>query len=142
MKRAEAVEIATGVAWNYLGHWYTWGGDDPAGFDCSGLVIEVLKSVGLLPRGGDWTAHSLWQIFRPERVDQPSEGCLVFYRNADRSRVVHVEYCLNGGVSIGASGGGSTTRTIDDAIRQNAFIKIRPVRAGASFANPFLRTGE
>jgi len=28
---------------------YLWGGDDPlAGFDCSGFVIEILKSVGIL----------------------------------------------------------------------------------------------
>ena len=32
----------------YLGTPYVWGGDDPSGFDCSGFVIECLKSAGLL----------------------------------------------------------------------------------------------
>ena len=37
------------LAWKYIGKFYKWGGDDPSGFDCSGFVIEILKSVGILP---------------------------------------------------------------------------------------------
>ena len=48
-------ELFVDVLWNYLGTWYSWGGDDPEGFDCSGLVVEGLKSVGMIPRGGDAT---------------------------------------------------------------------------------------
>ena len=52
-------------AWRYLGKPYIWGGDDPVGgFDCSGLVVELFKSVGKLPRQGDWTAHDLWLKFK------------------------------------------------------------------------------
>ena len=51
--------VATKVAWHYLGTPYIWGGDDFSGFDCSGFVIEILKSVGILPRDGDWTAAML-----------------------------------------------------------------------------------
>jgi len=33
------------------------------GFDCSGLVIEGLRSAGLLPRTGDWTArHAVAEV--------------------------------------------------------------------------------
>jgi|GEM_PF-765748 len=130
--------IATRVAWSYLGHWYKWGGDDPAGFDCSGFVIEILKSAGALPRAGDWTAQALWNRFKDRTVKTPGEGCLVFWQSS--SRIIHVEYCLTRDLAIGASGGGAGTRTVADAADQNAFIKIRPIlsRSGiAGFVDPF-----
>jgi cell wall-associated NlpC family hydrolase len=65
------------IAMSYLGTFYIWGGDDPSGFDCSGLAIECLKSVGVLPREGDWTAQDLSAMF--PRVDPPQGGDLVFW---------------------------------------------------------------
>ncbi|GAG51579.1 unnamed protein product, partial [marine sediment metagenome] len=43
--------------------------------------------------------------------------------NSDR--IIHVEIMLNQWQCIGASGGGSKTLTEQDAIRDNAFIKVR-----------------
>lgn len=133
-------DFATHIALSYLGTFYSWGGDDPSGFDCSGLVIEILKSVGCLPREGDWTAHQLAVVFSDVAVDAPDEGCLVFWWDAAGKKIVHVEYCLNAYLAIGASGGGSKTRTMADAIKHNAFVKIRPIasRAGKrTYCNPF-----
>lgn len=99
------------------------------GFDCSGLVIEILKSVGLLPRDGDWTADQLYQRFKKQQVSmdtQVCEGCLVFW--GDEERMTHVEYALDADLTIGASGGGSATSTLAVAMRQNAYIKVRPWR--------------
>lgn len=119
-------DIADLIALKFLGRPYIWGGDDPMqGFDCSGFVIEILKSVGLLPRQGDWTAHNLWERFKLSRVNDPHRGCLVFYGTPEK--VTHVEYCLDSIHSIGASGGGSKTTSEAAAIQQNAYIKIRPV---------------
>jgi len=134
-KKAYMIDIAM----RFLGKFYIWGGDDPSGFDCSGFVIECLKSVGLLPRSGDWTAQSLWNLFQDKKTDFPRGGCLVFWKN-NHEKVIHVEICLNDELSIGASGGGSTTITIEDAIKQNAFIKVRPFRSRdniAGFVNLF-----
>ena len=131
---------ATLVAWSFIGKPYLWGGDDPvAGFDCSGFCIEILKSVGLLPRGGDWTAQNLADKFKEHKTDSPSEGCLVFWQNRS-GRIIHVEYCLDGELAIGASGGGSKTTDEADAIAQNAYIKVRPFRSRAAlwgFVYPF-----
>lgn len=125
-RRGYLVGIAKKVAWQFLGLPYRWGGDDPMqGFDCSGFVIEVLKSVGILPRIGDWTAHGLWEMFGGKQVREPYEGCLVFWVRRN-GRVIHVEFCINHEFSIGASGGGGATITIEDAIQRNAYIKIRP----------------
>ena len=130
-------ETALKIAWSFLGRPYIWGGDDPMrGFDCSGFVIECLKSVGKLPQKGDWTANTLFGLFR--KVQDPDLGCLVFWGSP---RIIHVEFCIDDKLSIGASGGGSRTKTEADAISQNAYIKIRPFRSRngiAGFCDPFL----
>lgn len=134
--------IAIQVAWANYGKPYLWGGDDAvAGFDCSGFAIEILQSVGHLP-AGDWTAAGLWDHLRGLRVDYATPGCLVFWETPS-GRIRHVEFCIGDGLSIGASGGGSRTRTEADAIRHNAFIKVRPIEgrgAIAGFADPFYST--
>lgn len=130
MKRKQALITASRVAHSLLNKPYLWGGDDPmSGFDCSGLCIEILKSVGLLPRQGDWTADGLYKRFARYRVSldtQVCEGCLIFW--GTDVRMTHIEYALGPELTIGASGGGSTTSTLAVAIRKNAYIKIRPWR--------------
>lgn len=137
-------EIAEHVALSFLGKPYYWGGDDPVrGFDCSGFVIEILKSVGILPRRGDWTAAGLYHTFRDHAVVDPDSGCLVFWENSD-GRVIHVEYCLGDDLAIGASGGGSRTDTEQEAIDSNAYIKIRPIYSRsrvAGFVDPWTEPG-
>ena len=137
MKALRDWELA--VAMSYHGLWYSWGGDDPSGFDCSGLVIECLKSVGCLPRHGDWTAAGLSKTF--QQVNGPLPGDLVFWQNGN-GKIIHVEIVVDSEhkLSIGASGGGSRTKTRQDAIRHNAFIKIRPYKSRArlwGFVNPY-----
>lgn len=116
--------IAVKRAWTLLDKPYTWGGDDPLrGFDCSGKDIEILKSVGRLPRKFDCMAKDLFNMF--PKVNKPRAGCLVFYGTEE---VEHVEFCINRWLAIGASGGGSKVRTREDAIKYNAFIKLRPIK--------------
>lgn len=131
-------ELALKVAFTRLGTIYTWGGDDPAGFDCSGLQDDILKTVGILPRGARPTAQQLYDRWPERRVIPPAPlapGMLVFFRRtrADGSPYIgHVEMVydiLTTGVTltIAASGGGSKTLTVADAIRDNAFVQIRPL---------------
>jgi len=131
-------KIASFLALHFVGLPYRWGGDDAiAGFDCSGLIIEILKSVGKLPREGDWTAETLFLRFKDKKVSVAKEGCLVFWANT-KGKVNHVEYVWKRGLTIGASGGGSKTKTKQDAIKHNAYVKIRPLRKGYyAIVNPF-----
>jgi len=140
-------ELMVKIAMGYLGTPYVWGGDDPvAGFDCSGLVIECLKSVGILPHKGDWTADGLYHMFKSAGcgVGSPYGGCLVFWKSSRTGKMRHVEVCINEHLSIGASGGGSAVHSRADAIRQNAYIKVRPFfgrsRDKLFFVDPFLKT--
>lgn len=113
-------------ALSFLGQPYAWGGDDPVdGYDCSGLVQEILASVGADP-AGDQTAQTLYEHFRRQgRITTPQLGALVFY-GENRNAITHVAFCLDRHRVIEAGGGGSKTKTRADAARQNAFVRIRP----------------
>ena len=119
---------------------YRFGGDDPLeGYDCSGLIIEILQSVGKLPLKGDWTAAGLYHQLADLEVPAPKEGCLVFVCGLN-TEPYHVEFCLDEEHSIGASGGDSTTVDFQAAVKQNAYVKIRPIRrfnAPLRFVDPF-----
>jgi len=128
LKAAALRERAAWYATQFIGTPYVWGGDDPmAGFDCSGLAVEVLQAVGRLAHGRDYTANDLFSIFKLFEVSQGYSGCLVFWFN-DQGKAIHVEIMIDNDHVVGASGGGSSTQTLADAIRQNAFVKMRPIR--------------
>jgi len=137
--------LRTQAVW-YLKKWllvpYSWGGSDFSGMDCSGLIIEVLKSVGILPHEFDDTAQGLYLRFK-ENIRKPPQmpimGCLVFWFN--NGKAVHVEMTYDDNHVIGASGGGSRVKSISDAIRDDAYVKLRPInyRGNAyKICDPFL----
>ena len=126
IKAAYLRELAVRYAWTWIGTPYKWGGDDFSSFDCSGFIVEVLQMVGRLAHGLDYSANDLLSIFRPGEVARGYAGCLAFYLDPG-GRAVHVVLMIDNTLAIGADGGGSGTITTEDAIAQNAFIKIRPL---------------
>ena len=109
----------------FVGRFYIWGGDDPSGWDCSGLVVEALKAVGLMREREDLTAEGLRRKFHDKVVPRPYTGCIVFYVN-DEGRAFHTGIMLDSEHAVEAAGGSRSTVTLDAAIRDNAFVKIRP----------------
>lgn len=138
---------------SFLNAPYLWGGDGLEGVDCSGLVLEGLKAVGLAPRERDFTAEG---ILRRLFADLPQahieselrRGMLVFWAKPDGG-IRHVEivwatWALNGGrllvLTLGASGGGSRTVDRAEAKRTDARVKIRRITPGWLAAiDPFAR---
>ena len=120
-------ELALKYLWHWLGTPYSYGGDDFSAQDCSGVDIEILQSVGILPHKYDNTAHGLYLKYKDNLVegDKIRPGCLVFWFESGRAR--HVMMIYKHGYVIGACGGGSDTKTTKDAIRDNAFVKLRPI---------------
>jgi cell wall-associated NlpC family hydrolase len=65
-----------GIAMQYLGTPYVWGGASPGGFDCSGLVVYVFSQVGVsLPH----STYALWNVGVPVSYGELQAGDLVFF---------------------------------------------------------------
>jgi len=115
-------------AMKFVGIPYKWGGDNPIdGFDCSGFMQELLQSVGIDPPG-DQTANVLHRYFSAQGtvVQNPQAGALVFYGTL--TKMTHIAMCIDSFRIIEAGGGGSNTLTWEDAAKQAAYIRIRPIR--------------
>jgi cell wall-associated NlpC family hydrolase len=83
-----------GIAMQYLGTPYVWGGASPGGFDCSGLVSYVYAQVGVsLPHH----AASIYGYGTPVAYSDLQAGDLVFF-----SGLGHMGIYIGGGQYIHA----------------------------------------
>jgi cell wall-associated NlpC family hydrolase len=93
---------AVAIAERYLGVPYRWGGADPSGFDCSGLVMYVYGRLGVrLPH----FAAAQYRDGRHVRLDDLRRGDLVFFDGLD-----HVGIYVGGGRFIHAPHTGDHVR--------------------------------
>jgi len=140
MRNDGQIDIAIDYIKRFIGLPYKWAGDDSMeGFDCSGLAVEFLQCVGLIAEKSDYTANALYQMFSDLKIGDPRKGALVFYgvRTA-----YHVGICIDRSFMIEAGGGDSKTKTREDAIKQNAFVRIRLIHSRPNilgFLDPFLQ---
>jgi cell wall-associated NlpC family hydrolase len=93
-----------GIAEQYLGVPYVWGGESPHGFDCSGLVAYVYAQVGV-----SLAHYTVAQWSYPDSVSVPRNqlepGDLVFFAGLG-----HVGIYVGGGNFIHAPHTGSSVR--------------------------------
>jgi peptidoglycan DL-endopeptidase CwlO len=65
-----------GIAMQYLGVPYRWGGSSPSGFDCSGFVMYVFAQIGVsLPH----STYAMYAMGTPVSLGQLQPGDLVFF---------------------------------------------------------------
>jgi len=145
MTPASLREAALFIWQSLLNEPYKWGGDDPIkGFDCSGLVLEGLKGIGIVSRFEDCSAHVMaHQFFKDkQRLDKNHlrPGCLLFWEKNEKVYHVEIIWAVIGDkvLTIGASGGGSGTTDQEKASSQNAYVKIRPAQNWAIAIDPFV----
>jgi cell wall-associated NlpC family hydrolase len=120
-----AVELSSGVrvvsiAESFIGTPYRYGGDNPKGFDCSGLVFYSFEQLGVkVPR----TAAD--QRRAAERVTRSSlePGDLVFFRSS-KGRVDHVGIYAGDGRFIHAPSSGHVVSYgyLDDPYYRTHFV--------------------
>lgn len=118
-------ELAVKYLWIWIGTFYSWAGNDPSGWDCSGLIIEILQAVGILSHNFDDTANGLYLKYKPQKIETGKAGALVFWFK--EGRAIHVEMMIGENHTVGASGGGRKVDSLQAAIKYNAFVKMRPL---------------
>lgn len=123
-------QITLAVITSLLNTPYKWGGNSPLdGVDCGGLVIEILKTLGILPNKYDASSQELYNQFSGglgRVVTTPSFTCLAFYGKSV-TEVSHVVFCLDNYRAVGANGGDRAVTNLEVARAEDARAKIRPI---------------
>jgi murein DD-endopeptidase len=103
---------------------YRWGGKDPRGLDCSGLVTWPLRALGGADLRATHNSARMW--LELDEVVEPRPGDLAFY--GPRDAPSHVVVCLGGPHDqiLGANGGGRNVLTVEQAHAARAFVKRKP----------------
>jgi hypothetical protein len=104
-------------AQRFIGTPYRWGGAQPGGFDCSGLVMTVYRLNGIvLPR----TSAEQFEHGHSISRRRLKPGDLVFFRTAGNRRISHVGIYIGDGCFIHAPGRG---RHVQEASLSDKFYK-------------------
>ena len=107
-----------GIALQYLGVPYVWGGSSPStGFDCSGFSMYVFAQVGVsLPHH----AASQYNYGTPVPFDQIAAGDLVFF-----SGLGHMGIAIGGGQFVHAPHTGDVVKISSLSERWGSFVGAR-----------------
>lgn len=110
-----------GIALQYLGVPYRWGGASPSGFDCSGFVMYVFAQVGVsLPH----SSYAQYGYGVPVSRDQLQPGDLVFFDGLG-----HEGIYIGGGQFVHAPHTGDVVKisSIDDSWYAATWVGARRI---------------
>jgi cell wall-associated NlpC family hydrolase len=120
------------LAQSYMGIPYKWGGNNPIeGFDCSGLVCEILRAMGKIDKT-DYSAAALYDMTKKKQTEKYARGCLAFY-GKNLSSISHVAILLSPDTILEAGGGNSECTNIDIAAMRGACVRLRPLKYRKDF---------
>ena len=110
-----------GIAMQYLGVPYAWGGASPSGFDCSGFVMYVFSQVGVsLPHN----AAAQYGYGVPVSSDQLQPGDLVFFDGLG-----HVGIYIGGGQFVHSPHSGDVVKisSLGDSWYASTYVGARRI---------------
>jgi cell wall-associated NlpC family hydrolase len=94
----------------YLGVPYKWGGTSPSGFDCSGFVYYVYRSMGInISR----TITTMYKQGTPVSKSDLQPGDIVIFQNTYKSGLSHVGIYVGDGKFIHAPSSGKVVSYAD-----------------------------
>lgn len=106
---------------------YIYGGKSPInGLDCSGVVCELLQSLGLIGRNVEMNSQMIFDNFKNKSAEGViALGSLAFYGES-ASKISHVAMFLDTHFIIEAGHGTSDTKEVSQAQIRDAKVRISP----------------
>ncbi len=122
------VELLTQLAIQAIGTPYKWGGQNLLdGFDCSGFVRYLLRSVGQVPFE-DLSAQGIHDYLMPSSRKSLCEGAMLFFGSPNG--INHTAYCLSSLLMVEAFGDSSIITKQDAQLyrsAEGAMVRLYPI---------------
>jgi cell wall-associated NlpC family hydrolase len=120
---AAGVQAAVSAAMSKIGAPYTYGGNGPSSFDCSGLTVWAFRQAGIaLPR----TSFAQYGMGTAVSKAGIQAGDLVFF-NTDGAGASHVGIATSATTAVSATSHGVMTHSISDSYWGAHFLGARRV---------------
>jgi len=122
----DMTEILIFYALAFIGTPYQWGGDHVhEGFDCSGYVLECLRSVGF--DYGDMRSVDLYRKLKDNGHRSGLKRGSILFFGKTQNNITHTAIALNDKVMV-ESGGGRRGTTVEDSKEFGFGVRIRKIR--------------
>lgn len=119
-------ELFLDYAKSFMGIPYIYGGKSRTpGLDCSGFVMQCLEAFGVLE--GEFNAQEIYNELSAKGNNLINDMGVLFFFGKSKTLISHVAIELIPGLMIECGGGDHTTRTIEEAAKRNACVRIRPI---------------
>lgn len=125
------------IALAQLGVPYIWGSQNPLiGFDCSGLVVFLLRTAMVIEGNADYTAQGLFDLLRRQNcTSEKSLGSLAFY-GLSEDTIRHVSFCIDDKWCVEAYGDNACQK-LSDAMswddNQGAYVRLSLINRRQDF---------